>query len=645
MRHCAGIVVLRSGGNAARLTALRSYAASAGHAGKSRGWRSLFGTLGLGAVAVGGWKSWKLTQSVTPIDAEALALEYEKNRVEELAQIGTKRKKRRVVELLLLLIPVALASPLWILSPTLFWKIVALQIDRSGPCFIKLAQWLSTRRDIFSDELCECLSVMHESVEAAWSTNVSPKDIKRKLANSDLQLKQLDDEAVASGSIAQVYFGELEDGTQVAVKCLRPSVREMLEGDLAWMLYLGERVGKQPMFAMLGLRRAAEDFCEHVQMQVDFEIEASNLRRFRKNFAESGECVVFPSPLYCAKDILVLTRERGDNLAQIFRAADGVASKRPALVRVPIWAPMSALAPVAEPELQGAAEEQKARYCSDQEKSILTARSSDIQEALGVPARTTRKVCAEILAAYMRMVFKDAFVHGDLHPGNMMLRLNEGAFGDDSERNSHVGGWKKQVISMLRDASHILPESIRPRFAGLDDQPPFQLVLLDAGLSIPIAPKRVEALRSMAISMLYCDFYGSASHIYNQSPDSSKCTDPEAFKQSLANVFRGVRKNAKQEGYVQVSDACLECLRLVRHHQVPLDTGLTWALFAMLSAEGCARQLDPEADCTGAAARYIVTVPSLIREMNNQSPDIIRQMAREIIFGRRTHKKAAVTND
>lgn len=149
----------------------------------------------------------------------------------------------------------------------------------------------------------------------------------------------------------------------------------------------------------------------------------------------------------------------------------------------------------------------------------------------------------------------------------------------------------------------------------------------------------------MALCMLYCDFKGSATHIYNQSPDSSKCADPEAFKEQLADVFRTVRGTVKEAGYMQVSDACLEALRLVRVHRVELDTGLTWALFAMLSAEGCARQLDPQADCTGAAARYIVTIPSLFREMKHQSPDVLKKMIGEIIYGRRTNRNREITGE
>jgi len=447
-----------------------------------------------------------------------------------------------------------------------------------------------------------------------------------KLETSHLRVKQLDDVAIASGSIAEVFFGELEDGTQIAVKCLRPDVCDLLEGDLAWMLHLGEMADNDPRYALLNLRRAAEDFCEHVQMQVDFEIEANNLRRFRKNFANSGENVRFPEPLYARPDLLVETRESGENLSNIFRAADDVASKRLNLKSALFRTPTSAKWP------GGGDPEEKARYCTDEEFNLLQARKADIMEVLGVPARTTRQIGVAILECYMRMIFNDAFLHCDLHPGNMMVKLNPGAYDDDSgtARETQVGGWRKQLGSLL-------PESLG-RHIYVPPPPLFELVVLDAGLAVPLDPVRVEALRSMAVSMIYCDFKGSATHIYDQSPDKTKCKDPEAFKDSLANVFRGVRKTVKEAGYVQVSDASLESLRLVNHHQVKLDTGMTWALFAMLSAEGSSRQLDPEADCTGAAARYIITMPSLFREMKHQPPEVLFKMVKEIVYGRKTHK-------
>jgi predicted unusual protein kinase regulating ubiquinone biosynthesis (AarF/ABC1/UbiB family) len=574
---------------------------------------------------------WKLNHTVTPTDAEAMALQHEEHRRKELESIDKKASWWRVVELFFLVIPIAIVSPLWIIHPSLFWTIVASQIDRSGPCFIKFAQWLSTRRDIFSDELCECLSVMHEKVQATWSAGVSPKEVRTLLENTELPIKWVEDVATSSGSIAQVYFGELVDGTQIAVKCLRPGVRELLEGDLAWMLYISDVVNKLPKFSMLGLRRAAEDFSEHVQMQVDFEIEASNLRRFQRNFAESEEWVRFPMPLHATKELLVLTWEKGQNLASVFRAADGLARKDLATAELHGCDQESSVK-------QRCDQESRAIYCSEPEMTMLKLRSDHIQEVLAVPASTTRKLSAELLACYMRMVFNDAFLHGDMHPGNMIVRMNEGAYvpsSDSAGRSSderRIGGWKHH-------AARILPKTIRKRVSH--HTPPFELVLLDAGLAIPLAPKRVEALRSMAISMLYCDFKGAATHIYDQSPDHSRCVDPDGFKTDLANVFRGVRKNVGEAGYAQVSDACLECLRLVRQHQVLLDTGLTWALFAMLSTEGSARQLDPQADCTGAAARYVVTIPSLFREMKNQSPDTIRGMVRELVFGRQTHQAEA----
>lgn len=588
---------------------MRLFSRSVAHTVRPRTGRKVFGLVCFGGAVV---QCWKWNQAVTPADAEALALKHAVQQREIIDRIEKQASWKRLLQLLWIASPIVLIWPLWIVAPGLFWALVAKQIDRSGPCFIKLAQWLSTRRDLFSDELCESLSVMHESVEAKWSKDINPKDIKGQLESAEFPIKSLEDVATSSGSIAQVYFGELDNGTQIAVKCLRPGVQDLLENDLAWMLRLGAKADNHPNFRMLGLRRAAEEFCEHVQMQVDFEIEANNLRRFRANFANSGEVVRFPTPLYVDKSVLVLTRELGENMAHVFRTSDDIGHSK-------LQAKRAELKQVTGPGLK------------DLE---LIIRSESIAEVLGVPHRTVRMLGGEILASYMRMLFNDAFIHGDLHPGNMMVRLNDGAYVDNSGSATRsgsevfVGGWRHHIFQMLPDAI---------RTSMFDCTPPFELVLLDAGLAIPIAPKAVESLRSMAVSMLYNDFLGSARHIYNMSPDSSKCKDPEAFVSDLASVFQKVRGEIKESGYLQVSDACLECLRLVRYHQVVLETGPTWALFAMLSAEGSARQLDQKADCTGAAARYIVSVPSLFREFNKQQPsEIVWKMCRELIFGRNT---------
>jgi len=450
---------------------------------------------------------------------------------------------------------------LWLVRPSAFWSFVMLRVDYCGPCFVKLAQWLSTRRDIFPDTVCEAFSSLHNQVAARWSTGLTASEVEAMLRESSVPLRSLEAKAHASGSIAEVFFGTLEDGTDVAVKCLRPGVKALLEADLGWLLRLSSWAQQFETVRLLGFRKAAEDFVEHVQMQTDFEIEASHLRRFRENFSDSGEAVRFPAPLHVTPETLVLSRESGREFSHVLALRE---------------------APETHPEL------------SHEDK---------------------RQLARQSMSAYMRMVFNDHFLHGDLHPGNIMLDLRPKA----EEASDSDGG----LLDKLRGILPAWPGTKRAHQA-------FDLVILDAGLAIPLPKEKVEVLRSLAISIVYSDYARAAEILYNESPDSSGCWDPAAFKSNLAKAFRDCRRSIWDQGCVQVSDTCLQALNLVQHYNVGLDMTLTWALFGMLSVEGSARQLDPHVDCAQVAMRYVITVPSLLKEMRHQSWTTVGHMVAEL---------------
>lgn len=567
----------------------------------ARRWR-VAGGLGLGVLTVaGGGALWlercglnagDASLSASSEEERALAGEREQHRRAELERLVSQASWWRLAELVLTMLPVVFCWPVWLVDPNSFWQIVAVRVDSCGPTFVKLAQWLATRRDIFPDSACEAFSRLHHQVNARWSQGVSSSEVEASLRNSEVALRSLEPQPHASGSIAEVFFGVLEDGTDVAVKCLRPGVRALLEADLAWLLKFSLWADRVDKLRLLGVRRAAEEFCEHVQMQTDFETEASHLRRFRANFADSEEAVRFPMPLYVTPEALVLSREKGKELAEVFRAASS--------------GPRSAPASTA---------------------AAAFARADEIRQANGIPASLSRQIARESMSCYMRMIFNDKFIHGDLHPGNIMLEIrHEGASGNaagDSSCSEERAADSHQNSGLLARLRQRLPGSRPP-------MPSFEIVILDAGLAIPLQPEKVEVLRSLAIAIIYADFSRAAEILYAQSPDSSGCLDPAAFKSRLAKAFRDCRKNVWEEGFVQVSDACLEALRLVQYYNVGLDTTLTWTLFGMLSVEGSARQLDPEVDCAQAATRYILTVPSLVRELRAQSWQTSKHMLAEM---------------
>ncbi|CAK9024678.1 unnamed protein product [Durusdinium trenchii] len=513
-------------------------------------------------------------------EREARAVEDARRRQEEVKRLRSEASIWRLLQLAFLMLPLAIYWPVWFMDPITFWNWVSARIDSCGPCFIKLAQWAATRRDLFPDAVCAALGRMHESVSAPWSKTIEPAEVCSSLRNAEMDVESLDSRPYASGSMAEVYFGTLKDGTEVAVKCMRPGVKHLLEADLAWLLRLSSWADSLEPLRLLHLGKAAEEFCEQVQMQTDFRTEASHLQQFQCNF-KGLTSIRFPSPLYASQEILVLSREMGQELSRVFR--DAVAFGQ-----------------------------------TSDEKTTLAQHSVIVQRLLGIPQEMSSRIATDSLAAYMRMIFHDQFIHGDLHPGNVMLKLQDASSESQADTES-TNSWLGRLSSRLRNAARSY-------------SPPFELIILDAGLAIPLPREKVEALRSLALAIIYGDFNRAAEILYQQSPDTSRCQDPQAFKNGLAKAFRDCRKQVYEDGFVQVSDSVLESLRLVRYYNVGLDTTLTWTLLGMLSIEGSARQLDPEVDCARAATRYILNMPSLWNELRSHSWHTSRHMFAEMFL-------------
>ena len=61
----------------------------------------------------------------------------------------------RAVTLIILFMPCILGSPMYLLSPDKWFSLFAYCVEAAGPVFIKLAQYVSQRGDLFSDALSD----------------------------------------------------------------------------------------------------------------------------------------------------------------------------------------------------------------------------------------------------------------------------------------------------------------------------------------------------------------------------------------------------------------------------------------------------------------------------------------------------------
>ena len=90
-------------------------------------------------------------------------------------------------------------------------------IEELGPTYIKFGQLLSTRKDLFDQDIIDELSKLRDSVE--------PFDI-------DDIFKEFNDIPIGSASIGQVYEGKLKNNEDVIVKIQRPNIEETIKSDI-----------------------------------------------------------------------------------------------------------------------------------------------------------------------------------------------------------------------------------------------------------------------------------------------------------------------------------------------------------------------------------------------------------------------------
>ena len=238
---------------------------------------------------------------------------------------------------------------------------LAAAFQELGPSFIKLGQLLSTRADLFGEEVTLDLASLQDRLPPF------PGAQARALIEAEFSsalgalFATFDDTAVAAASIAQVHFASTTDGRDVAVKVLRPGIVEAFARDLElflWLARLGERV--QPLVRRLKPVEVVEMLTEVVRFEMDLRFEAAAASELAENFVGDASFRV-PGVDWRRTSHSVLTLERIAGIRIDDRAA-------------------------------------------------LIAAGHRIDDLL-----------IKATEAFFNQVFRDGFFHADLHPGNMFV--------------------------------------------------------------------------------------------------------------------------------------------------------------------------------------------------------------------------------
>jgi ubiquinone biosynthesis protein len=241
---------------------------------------------------------------------------------------------------------------------------LARALESLGPTFIKLGQGLATRPDIVNEDVAEALTRLQDRLPP-FPGKDARAIIEEELGRPVEQLfSSFNDEAVAAASIAQVHKAVTIDGTPVAVKVLRPDVRQAFERDLSTFFWFARLVeARMPLSRRLRPVRVAETFAETIALEMDLRYEAAAGSELRENMTgEPGFRV--PRVMWPTTSERVLTTEWIDGI------------------------------PVSD-------------------KPALTAAGIDM-----------RALSTVLVRVFLLQVMRDGFFHADLHQGNLFVDLD-----------------------------------------------------------------------------------------------------------------------------------------------------------------------------------------------------------------------------
>ena len=239
-----------------------------------------------------------------------------------------------------------------------------LALEALGPIFVKFGQMLSTRRDLLPQDIADELAKLQDQVPP-FSSEVVISSLEKVYGKkiSEIFLK-FDEIPEASASVAQVHFAVLHDGTEAAVKILRPNLAPIIMHDVALMdtgAWLAEALwtdGKR-----LKLRQVVSEFARHLDDELDLMREAANCSQLRRNFLDSP--LLFVPEVYwdyCRSSVMVMERVKGTPISHV-----------------------------------------------------------DTLREQGIDIPQLARVGVEI---FFTQVFRDGYFHADMHPGNIFVGTN-----------------------------------------------------------------------------------------------------------------------------------------------------------------------------------------------------------------------------
>ncbi|MEL6930564.1 MAG: AarF/ABC1/UbiB kinase family protein [Cyanobacteria bacterium J06600_6] len=156
-----------------------------------------------------------------------------------------------------------------------------------GPVYVKLGQLLSTRPDLLPGRYVETLTDLQANVPPVPWSQVEAL-IRRELNRPITEVfSEIDRNAIAAGSIGQVYRGVLVSGQKVALKVQRPGIDIVVAQDISLIKSLAELVSRTEFGKNFDIVGLAEEFSNALVAELDFTSEAEYTEQLRQNLTDT----------------------------------------------------------------------------------------------------------------------------------------------------------------------------------------------------------------------------------------------------------------------------------------------------------------------------------------------------------------------
>lgn len=235
--------------------------------------------------------------------------------------------------------------------------------EELGGTFIKFGQFLSLRPDLIPHEYSAAFEEFQDDVPPFPSKAAKELIAKHLGTNLSDVFSHVQDQPIAAASIGQVHKAKLKSGQTVAVKVMRPGIKELFMTDLLLIYRLASLIEHHFKPDVFDPLRIAEEFRHYTQAELNYLGEAAALKTVAENF-KAIKRVAIPKVYekYTTEGLLVMDYLPGPTLR----------------------------------------------------KAMPT-----------LPKKRRTQLAAEITHITLKMIFIDGYFHADLHPGNILLTTSE----------------------------------------------------------------------------------------------------------------------------------------------------------------------------------------------------------------------------